>query len=273
MNSLCIDLANEYSALHKLLVPLDESQWQLSTGFKSWSIYDHCCHLCISEEIALLAVTDGIGFKKEMSKRQRTRAVNNQQEPDWKNTLIPAYGHYSGSELLDRWNTASTQLQKALQPLSPTLRIPWHGPDMSARSFATARLMETWAHGQSICDSLGIHRKNTNRLKHICELGYRTFSWSHVIHQLPIPQAQVSLSLTSPSGETWVWGEADNENSVSGSAEDFCLVVTQCRNFADTNLHISGQVAQQWLNIAQCFAGGPATPPKPGKRKVGNNNV
>ena len=171
MISLCIDLTEECSALHKQLAQLDETQWYLPTGFKGWSIYDHCCHLCISEEIAFLAVNDGTVFKKEMIRRQQTRVANNQQEPDWKNTLIPSYGNYNGHQLLKRWNTTSTRLQKALQPLIPTQRIPWHGPDMSARSFATARLMETWAHGQSIYDSLGIHRKNTDRLKHICELG------------------------------------------------------------------------------------------------------
>jgi uncharacterized protein (TIGR03084 family) len=272
MQQISSDLAAENTALNSTLSGLDEDAWKTVSGFKNWTVYDHCCHLCISEEMALLAVKDGTAFKKEMTKRQQTRAANNQQQPDWKNVLIPAYGDYSGTELLERWNNTSTQLQKALRPLSPSQRIPWHGPDMSARSFATARLMETWAHGQSICDSLGIHRKNTDRLKHICELGYRTFGWSHVIHELPIPETRVCLSLISPDRKTWGWGEADSDNSISGSAEDFCLVVTQCRNVADTNLQITGQVAQQWMNIAQCFAGGSATPPEPGKRKVENDN-
>ena len=32
---------------------------------------------------------------------------------------------------------------------------PWYGPSMSARSFVTARLMETWAHGMDVADALG----------------------------------------------------------------------------------------------------------------------
>lgn len=272
MHSICNDLAAELAALNSILSGLNENTWQTVTGFKGWTVYDHCCHLCISDEIALMAVTDGVAFKKEMARRQQLRAASSQREPDWKNKLIPDYGDYRGSELLGRWNNISSQLQEALLALSPERRIPWHGPDMSARSFATARLMESWAHGQSICDSLGIHRDNTDRLKHICELGYRTFKWSHHIHKLPIPKTRVSLILTSPSQETWSWGAADNENLIIGGAEDFCLVVTQCRNIADTNLQVSGEVALQWMNIAQCFAGGPATPPEPGKRKVENNN-
>jgi len=36
------------------------------------------------------------------------------------------------------------------------MRVKWIGVDMSARSCLTARLMETWAHGQEIYDILGV---------------------------------------------------------------------------------------------------------------------
>ena len=58
-------------------------------------------------------------------------------------------------------------------------------------------------------------------------------------------------------------GRGDAGGSVSGPALDFCLVVTQRRNLADTDLVIRGDAAKEWMEIAQAFAGppGPGRPP------------
>ena len=59
---------------------------------------------------------------------------------------------------------------------------------------------------------------------------------------------------------------SNNADCVRGDAVDFCQTVTQVRNVADTRLEVTGPVANQWMSIAQCFAGGPVDPPKPGAR-------
>jgi len=63
------------------------------------------------------------------------------------------------------------------------------------------------------------------------------------------------VELTGPSGGLWVWGEPDASEIVRGSAEEFCLVVTQRRNIADTRLQYAGDHVKQWLAMAQAFAG------------------
>ena len=60
-----------------------------------------------------------------------------------------------------------------------------------------------------------------------------------------------------PSGEQWTWGDAAARDRVQGDAIEFCLVVTQRRNVADTTLAMSGPVATRWMGIAQAFAGAP----------------
>jgi uncharacterized protein (TIGR03084 family) len=62
----------------------------------------------------------------------------------------------------------------------------------------------------------------------------------------------------------WTWGDEDAVNRVTGPAEDFCLVVTQRRHRDDTALTATGPVADEWLSIAQAFAGtpGPGRPPQ-----------
>ena len=53
--------------------------------------------------------------------------------------------------------------------------------------------------------------------------------------------------------------------TVTGPVEDFCLVVAQRRNIADTDLVVNGEVARHWMQIAQVFAG----PPGPGREPTG----
>ena len=63
----------------------------------------------------------------------------------------------------------------------------------------------------------------------------------------------------------WTWGPADAADRVSGTALDFCLLVTQRRHRDDLALAVDGEAAQHWMAIAQAFAG----PPGPGRRPKG----
>ena len=48
---------------------------------------------------------------------------------------------------------------------------------------ATARLMETFAHGRDVADALGAHaRAATARLRHVCHLGVRTRGFAYLIN-------------------------------------------------------------------------------------------
>jgi hypothetical protein len=64
----------------------------------------------------------------------------------------------------------------------------------------------------------------------------------------------------------WQWHAPQDDNRITGSAVEFCQVVTQVRNIADTRLQVMGAPATAWMAIAQCFAGPPEKPPEPGAR-------
>jgi uncharacterized protein (TIGR03084 family) len=167
------------------------------------------------------------------------------------------------AELLDQWQQGFDAMLAAFESLDPAAKLPWYGPPMSPASFATARLMEYWAHGQDVADGLGVTRTPTARLRHICHLGYRTRGFSFVNRGLEPPAGDVRLDLTAPDGTTWAYGESDTER-VTGPAEDFCLLVTQRRHRDDLALVATGDAADQWLSLAQCFAG----PPGPGRAQA-----
>ena len=165
----------------------------------------------------------------------------------------------AGRDVLAWWRGARHDMMGAAATLDAHDRVPWFGPPMGALSFVSARLMETWAHGQDVADALGVTRQATARLRHIAHLGVRARPFSYVVHGLDAPTAAVHVQLEGPSGEHWEWGDPSTSDLVQGSALDFCLVVTQRRHVSDTTLTVRGPSASQWLSIAQAFAGPPGT--------------
>jgi uncharacterized protein (TIGR03084 family) len=160
-------------------------------------------------------------------------------------------------DLLAWFDSSRAGLIKTFVALDPGARVPWFGPPMSAASSVTARLMETWAHGQDVADALGAVREPTDRLRHVAHIGIRALPFSYALHDRPAPQAPVRVELTGPGGDVWTWGPADAVDLVRGPALDFCLLVTQRRHRDDLALEISGPVAAEWMSIAQAFAGTP----------------
>jgi len=244
--------AAEVAELDAALAPLCAADWMAVTPFKDWRVRDHVVHLYVSDLLARDAAADPEGFLRRRDGGAAKTVVSPRS--------------FEADDVLETWRGGISTLREVLAPIDPRQRLPWFGPDMSARAFVTARQMETWAHGQTIHDTLGLRRVGTTRLRPICDFGWRTFGWSFRVHRLEPPAAPVILRLTGPSGDLWTWGEADAPNSIEGAAEEFALVVCQCRNVADTGLKVEGPVAAAWMAIAQCFAGGPADPPPPGLR-------
>ena len=256
MTALLADLSAETADLDEMIAPLGVAQYLLPTPAVGWSIGDQVSHLAHFDEAALLAATDPARFRAEAAELIATGAGSPDQ-------VAARYRDTPGTELRSWLLTARQDLLTGFAALEPSTRLPWYGPDMSAASSVTARLMETWAHGQDIADTLGVTRRATARLRHIAHIGVRTIAFSFVLRGLPAPPQPIRVELTGPDGADWTWGPADASDVVRAPALDFCLVVTQRRNRADTALTADGPVAEQWISIAQAFAGepGPGRPP------------
>jgi uncharacterized protein (TIGR03084 family) len=268
MKQICSDLEAQYQELDDLVAGLDKYQWQLKTPFFNWSIFDEVAHIAFFDKTALLAVDELDQFRKH-SKEMIKVIMNDGSFPAYTN---PQLGLDNPEELLLKWRKIRTQLLQRLNTMGPKDRLPWYGPDMSARSFATARLMETWAHSQDIFDTLRIKRTNRDSLRHVAHIGVSTFGWSFILKGLKAPEIKPRIELTGPGGDVWNWGEAGGTEWVRGSAEDFCLVATQRRNVADTGLTWQGENVFKWLTIAQAFAGIPQDHPPKGVRHVEYKN-
>jgi uncharacterized protein (TIGR03084 family) len=258
MKEICKELNDEYEALDAIVAPLSDEQWNLMTPSIGWNIKYQIAHVAWADMLARLATTDEEAFKKLLDRMLTNRDAIDEFQRELREAE-PAY-------IMDYWRRERKDLVDALEARDPKDRIPWFGPTMSARSKATARIMETWAHGQDVVDTLGTERKQTGRLKQVAHIGVITFGWSYVNRSLDVPDVAVRVELAGPSGDLWTWGPEDAPQSIKGPAQDFCLVVIQRRHVDDTQLEVTGDTARNWMLNAQAFAGPPTDGPKPGER-------
>lgn len=258
----CVDLLAEADELHAFLHTLDDADWRRPTRFQRWTPWDVVAHLHFFDRVALLALEGGDAFEL---RRDALAERMDRGEPA-SELARSELGALAPAALLERWQTTCLDLATRLGRCEPGRRLRWFGPDMGVRMFTTARLMETWAHGQAVYDLMRVARAPTHRLRHVCEIGVRTFGWTFSNRDLDAPGPAPCVRLHAPSGAVWQWNAASASGRIEGDALDFALVVAQVRNVADTALRVEGAVAGRWMEIAQCFAGRPVDPPKPGTR-------
>lgn len=252
--ALLRDLVAEEHDLDALVTGLDEDGWSTPTPAEGWTVRDQVAHLAATEEWATLALSDPDGFRAAFE-QLATDPVARAEEV---RTGLMGRRPPEGLEVLAWWQARRSEMIERLREHGARDRLPWFGPDMSAMSFATARLMETWAHGVDVADALGVDRAPTNRLRHVADLGVRTRGFAYVSRGLDVPTPPIRVDLAAPDeDDVWSWGPAEAADSVLGPALDFCLVVTQRRNPADTDLAVTGATATEWMGIAQAFAGAP----------------
>jgi len=243
------DLNDESASLDAIVAGLADADWQRDTPAAGWTIAHQIAHLAATDKASLLAITDPDAFAIEL---QAALAAPDSFVDDAALQLLAP-----PASLLGTWRAGRAALGQALIAVPAGRKVPWYGTSMSPVSMATARIMETWAHGLDVADTLGLTRPPSARLRHIAFLGHRTLGYSFLAHGLPIPTEPVRLELSGVDGQSWEFGPADAANRVTGPMLDFCLLVTRRRHRADLALWAEGPVANEWLDIAQAFAGPP----------------
>ena len=250
LDGLRADLADEVAAVAAAVDPLDDSDLRTPTPADGWDIADQLSHLAAFDGHATTAIVDPAGFRAELAD-----VMDHGVDPI---AAATARGReLGGTATRALWHAASAALSRAAGGLEPRQRLPWYGPDMGAMSFLTARLMETWAHGQDVRDALGLAPVATGRLRHVADIGVRARPFSYAVRSMELPSALVRVELTGPDGQWWTWGDDAAIDVVRGPALDFCLLVTQRRHRDDLSLAVEGPAARNWVLIAQAFAGAP----------------
>lgn len=257
LDDLRHDLVAEQDALDAIVATLDDAQWALPTPSPGWTVADQIGHLTYFDRAAATAITDSSAFRASAEALLAATLDGGSDE-----LTLRSFRHLLPTRQLAAWREGRAQLAKAASTLADGDRVAWYGPSMGAKSFLTARLMEVWAHGTDVVEAVGAVREATDRLRHVAQLGVITRGWSYAVRGEQAPPGQMRVVLVGPSGDSWTWGPEDADDTVSGTAEDFCLVVTQRRHLDDTRL-VTGELGRHWLLRAQAFAGPPSDGPPP----------
>lgn len=255
-DELCADLRDEHAALDEVVSDLSAEQWSASTPAAGWTVCDQISHLAYFDAAAALALVSPERFE-ELTQEMLSGSGQGRADVALGRSVAP-------DRLLADWRRGRIDLLEAAQAADETRRVPWYGPDMSLASFVTARLMETWAHGQDVRDALGLPPSVSARLRHLCHLGYAARRYAFLVHERADPGTPVRMDARAPDGTSWSWGPPDASETLTGSALGLALVFTQRRHPSDTDVVASGETAEAWLGVAQAFAGPPGTGRAPG---------
>lgn len=256
MAVLADDLAAESAELRGILAGLDAAGWRRPTPAPRWSIGDQVSHLAHFDAVTLQSALEPDVFRAERERIEAEGGI----DPD---AVAVRYRGMPGEELLAWFDDARGRLVAVFRELDPSLRVPWFGPPMSAASSLTARIMETWAHGQDVADAVGVRRVPTRRLRHVVHIGVGARAYSYALHGRDLPDTAVRVELAAPDSSTWTWGPADATDRITGPALDFALAITQRRHRDDLALAVVGPHAREWLEIGQAFAGAPGVGREP----------
>ena len=238
MKSILSDLIAEQSIADAFVDGLAEEQWN-QTIHSDLRVYDIEGIWKIRDVVSHIAIFDEAAAKLAMGEAEQIRDVTGGRMDEHLKYL--PYLELSKQELLEKWRENRTYLNNALYHCDPKQRIPWApGLPMSARSLATARLMELWAHWVDIYDHFGVD-----------------------INGVALPETPMYLELKMPDGSIWTKGDPAAENRITGDALDWALVATKRRNWMDTGLEVTGDEARRYADFAQTFAGDADLSPLP----------
>jgi uncharacterized protein (TIGR03084 family) len=248
MHALIEDLRAEQANLDDLLVTLDDGQWLSLTPGGVWDIRDTITHLWVMDEVARACV-EGRGEEAFA----RIWAI---PAGDRNTRLIEPWRACKPLEVLARWRENRERLNEALLTCTPSHPLFWANGFMSARSFATARLMECWSHGLDCFAAVGVPPIETDRLRHVCHLSYRALPYAFQTHGrvMPAPLTDLRIEVSGPSGNRWVFGPESASQLITGSASEWARVAVRRLSIAECKtLAARGPLAEQALEVAQAY--------------------
>ncbi|MFM9131559.1 MAG: maleylpyruvate isomerase family mycothiol-dependent enzyme [Actinomycetota bacterium] len=229
-DTLIDDLADEVASLAGVLSGAGDGAWDLPTPAEGWDVREQVIHLLMIDERCLWSIADPARFTADMQQMAAAGGLEGIQS---------ALRGMEPARLTELWVEGAATLRQVGAAADPKARCLWYGPSMSVTSMLTARLMETWAHGQDICDALGADRAPTDRLRHIAHIGVRARPFSYAANKSVMPPVDVRVELTAPSGGVWTWGEP-SPDTVSPQSSGWRLWVTARQNPSASPVTVSG---------------------------------
>lgn len=240
MRDILSDLVAEQQFLDQSLQRIPIKIWDMVTPSKPRTVRDTIAHLADFEELGADSIAGGDRIKTWQTSSdfdvlraeatKKGRAMRPQDVIEW-------------------WRGGRAKVVEPLSHMSAETRINWIAGDMSARTFATYRLMETWAHGLDIYATLGLEVEDTPRIRHICWLGWKTLPFA--FKEAGEDYEPVRVEIIGPGYSKWIYGPEDTDQLIKGSASDWARIAVRRVKPANTRLKITGEFAEKAVQVAR----------------------
>lgn len=242
MREILSDLVAEQQFLDQSLQRIPIKHWDRPTPSGKWTVRDTISHLADFAEVAADALVNGDRVKEWQTAsdldalRQRAVARGRDMRPQ---------------DVIEWWRGGRAKVVEPLSHMSDEDRVEWIQGTMSAKTFATFRLMETWAHGLDIYQALDIEVEDTARIRHVCWLGWKTLPYA--FKEAGLDYAPIRVEVIGPGYAKWIYGPDDTEELIKGSASEWARIVVRRTNPKKARLKVNGETAQHALEVAQAY--------------------
>lgn len=246
----------ETAALSETLAGLNEHEWALPTPAERWTVTDQVAHLTFVFDLAMTACLAPTEFTA------RTAAVAQVGFQAAVEHGLAEYGGGGPHAVYERFRVAAALAARALE-LTSAETVPWLVNPLSPATLGMAGMLETFAHGQDVRDTVDAAVTRTDDLAYLVHFIAHTRDFGYLSHDRQPPEEEFRFEANLPSGRVLTVGPAEASQVVRGSAEDLALLASRRRHNGDLGIEVTGDDAQAWLEIAQAYRGPAGTGRRP----------
>lgn len=245
MRQILSDLVAEQQHLDQFLQQINIRNWSLETPAEGWDIRDTVSHLAHIEEYAGDALN---GSGSRLDELDDYRDLNELTEAG-----VRRGRNMRPQDVIEWWRLERAKVVEALSRTEARERVPWFFGDMSARSFATMRLAETWAHGLDVYAAVGEEAEDSERLQHVLLLAQMSLPWAFQMAGFDYDQA-VRLEGIGPMYAKYVAGPEDTDQLIRGPVGEICRIALQRLDPDDAeNLIVKGDTAAAAVQVMRTY--------------------
>ncbi len=211
-------------------------------------------HLAFTETFAADAIEQG---------QEYVDAAKVEDIDEWTDRGVQSGRGKRYQEVIEWWRNGRASVVDVLSRMDARDRIPWVINSISAKGFATLRLMETWAHGLDIRAAmdgrLPVNEddeeadEDSPRLRHVAWLAHRMLPFAFEQAGEEFPAAGIRVQVMGPKYASWVFGSRETDQVIKGHAGEFCRVAVHRLDVADTGLKAIGDYAETALRVVRAY--------------------
>lgn len=251
MDELVASLAAQQAELSGVLAGLSENDWHAPTRCTGWDVADVVIHLTQTDAMAVSSASGQFAPVTADPFVDTGGVASIDAGAAW---MVEQERGLPPDELARRWWGGAAHLIGVLDAMDLSTRVTWVAGQLSARTLVTTRLAETWIHTGDVAQALVIPLPDTDRLRPIARLAWRTLPYAFASAGRTMA-GPVSFRLSSPDGRPWEFvPDGPATTTITGKASELCAVAARRVHPSATSLRGEGPDVDAVLDLVRTYA-------------------